>query len=313
MARCLVIGAGVMGLSQAHRLANDGHRVSILTSPYDQIQQHNESYICPFGSIHSSIIVLETLSDSDYDFIFVATSVAGLNWAVSIIQQCKHPKVILLTKGWLNIDREVVYPYRYLIQNLIQQLPVAQLSGPCLASDLYAGNLVVNNVASTNPELTNLVVEAFSTSSYQIKAVDSIDAVSIFGALKNIYAIYLSICETISLSTASARLVDVIGEMNEIYKQQKFDHFDPLIVHDVCGVGDLVLTSKGGRNGKLGQYLAQYLTIQDAIKPLSGVTLEGYSLGLKIDESNFCTDHFPILHKMIEILTGRTRLNLDSL
>ena len=69
MSRCLVIGAGVMGLCQAHSLALR-HQVVLMPSPYDQINVQDGAIQSPFGAIDSSVSLFDSDHSTDFDFVF---------------------------------------------------------------------------------------------------------------------------------------------------------------------------------------------------------------------------------------------------
>lgn len=306
MSRCLVIGAGVMGLCQAHSLALR-HQVVLMPSPYDQINVQDGAIQSPFGAIDSSVSLFDSDHSTDFDFVFVATSVSGLPWVQEIVTHHALDRLIVLAKGWAINNASLECPFEILMK-LHSVCHIAVISGPCLAKDLYHGLGVWNDIAASSSSFLADCLACLVDEGYHLNPVSCLYAISMFGALKNCYAIAIAGFLQQSISLAAAKTIHAVNEMNAFYAQyQSIKAFEPdlSIVHGVCGAGDLMLTAQGGRNGRLGSLLAQHGCINTALKDLEGVTLEGYALAQKLqqcDQIDF--QQLPMLKSLLSVLLG---------
>ena len=306
MSRCLVIGAGVMGLCQAHSLALR-HQVVLMPSPYDQVVVQNGAIQSPFGSINASVSLFESDNPGDFDFVFVATSVSGFPLVQEVVTHYAFDRVIVLAKGCTIRNGSIEYPFEGLMgQQSVDHIAV--ISGPCLAKDLYHGLGVWNDIAASSSSFLADCLACLVNDYYHLNPVSCLYGISIFGALKNCYAIAIAGFLQQSISLAAAKTIHAVAEMNVFYAQcLSIKSFKPdfSIVHGVCGAGDLMLTAQGGRNGRLGSLLAQHGCVKKALKELEGVTLEGYALAQNLEQCNQIDfQQLPILKGLLSVLLG---------
>ena len=114
------------------------------------------------------------------------------------------------------------------------------------------------------------------------------------------------------LNTASALFNQSLKEM-EIFVSHLKGNKDT--VNGLAGLGDLHVSSSGGRNSKMGLYLGEGLTYSEAKKnKMPEVTVEGAELikeiGNKVKEE-FNSDKMPIMMAMINALLNNSQLIID--
>ncbi len=113
-----------------------------------------------------------------------------------------------------------------------------------------------------------------STKYYIIEYSKDIRGVEVCSAIKNIYAMIIGAGQ--SLNTSSSLFHKSIIEMKYLTKYFKGKELTTL---GLAGVGDLYVSSAGGRNSKMGSYLGKGFTFKNAKKKfMPKDTVEGEQL-----------------------------------
>ena len=114
------------------------------------------------------------------------------------------------------------------------------------------------------------------------------------------------------LNTASALIKQSIHEM-EIFVEHLNGKKDT--VRGLAGLGDLYVSSGGGRNAKMGFYIGEGLTFSEAKKTkMEKVTVEGADLAKEIAKkvnSDFDQKKLPLMLGMINAIVDDKKLELD--
>ena len=83
----------------------------------------------------------------------------------------------------------------------------------------------------------------------------------------------------------------------------------------LAGIGDLYVSADGGRNSKMGEYLGQGMTFNEAKKTkMSHVTVEGADLALEIGakvKKDFDSKTLPLMITMIDTICEEKHLKVD--
>merc|ERR1711990_1069657 len=125
------------------------------------------------------------------------------------------------------------------------------------------------------------------------------------GAAKGLCSISASdnIKEKNYLNTASALIKQSIHEM-EVFVEHLNGKKDT--VKGLAGLGDLYVSSGGGRNAKMGSYIGEGLTFSKAKKTkMEKVTVEGADLALEIAKKvneDFDEKKLPLMLSMINAI-----------
>ena len=113
------------------------------------------------------------------------------------------------------------------------------------------------------------------------------------------------------LNTASALIKQSINEMEiftEYLKGKK------VTVSGLAGLGDLYVSSAGGRNSKMGSYLGEGMTFSQAKNTeMNNITVEGadliFEIGKRIKE-DFNEKQLPIMIAMIDAILEDKKLDI---
>ena len=199
------------------------------------------------------------------------------------------------------------------------------MGGPCLASGL--ANKVRSSVvlANQNIETVKYIGKMISTNYYSTEFSDDLIGVEVCAAVKNIYSMIigaskglcsLSASEEIKkknyLNTAASLMYQSVSEMVHF---TEFLKGKEETVYGLSGLGDLYVSSAGGRNSKMGEYLGEgydYLTAKK--KYMSNDTIEGAELALEIGPKilkEFEKDKFPLMIGLIESICNNKKLEIN--
>ena len=114
------------------------------------------------------------------------------------------------------------------------------------------------------------------------------------------------------LNTASALIKQSIHEM-EIFVEHLKGKKET--VRGLAGLGDLYVSSGGGRNAKMGSYIGEGLTFSEAKKTkMENVTVEGADLAKEIAKKvneDFDKKKLPLMLAMINAITNDEKLKLN--
>mgnify|MGYP003309715236 FL=1 len=113
------------------------------------------------------------------------------------------------------------------------------------------------------------------------------------------------------LNTASALIKQSVYEM-EIFVEHLKGKRET--VKGLAGLGDLYVSSAGGRNAKMGSYIGEGLTFSEAKKTkMEKVTVEGADLAVEIGKKvneDFDEKKLPLMIGMIDAILEDKKLDL---
>ena len=114
------------------------------------------------------------------------------------------------------------------------------------------------------------------------------------------------------LNTASALIKQSIYEM-EIFVEHLKGKKET--VKGLAGLGDLYVSSGGGRNAKMGSYIGEGFTFSEAKKTkMQKVTIEGADLAVEIAKKineDFDEKKLPLMLAMINAISNDKKLELN--
>ncbi|MBN1256162.1 MAG: NAD(P)-dependent glycerol-3-phosphate dehydrogenase [Planctomycetes bacterium] len=135
---------------------------------------------------------------------------------------------------------------------------VAVLSGPSHAEEVAKGLPATVVVASENKKQAKLLQEVFMTPALRVYTSDDVIGVELGGALKNVMAVAVGICEGLGLGD-NARAALMTRGLAEMARMGIALGAKPETFAGLSGVGDLITTcvSPHGRNRAVGLALAK--------------------------------------------------------
>ena len=343
MSKIVIIGAGAMGSAFALPCLDNNHDVIIVGTHLenefiDNIKSQDNFHSGLNIKIDKKIKIhkfkeLTKLLDKEIDLIVLGISSKGIEWVSDqlgkIYKNKKIPNLLMLTKGLSihnnNYELLVDKLKRLLADNGINKTDISAVGGPCLATGL--ANRVHSSVviANENIQTAKKIADMLNTSYYHTSFSNDLNGVEVSAAIKNIFSMAVGAAKGLCsknissdvreknyLNTSSALIKQSIHEMEvfvEFLKGKKET------VKGLAGLGDLYVSSGGGRNAKMGSYIGEGLTFSEAKKTkMEKVTVEGADLAIEIAKKvneDFDDKKLPLMLAMINAIVEDKKLELN--
>ena len=343
MSKIIIIGAGAMGSAFTLPCIENKHEVNIVGTHLendfiDNLKNKDNFHpglkvkIDTKVKIHKFENLKDTLNTS-IDLIVLGISSKGIDWVSEqlskVYKNKKIPNLLMLTKGLsiYNNDYELLVDKlkRLLANKGINETNISVVGGPCLASGL--ANRVHSSVVIANEDLQTAkkIADMLNTSYYHTSFSDDLNGVEVSAAIKNIFSMAVGAAKGLCskdisddlreknfLNTSSALIKQSIYEM-EIFVEHLGGKKET--VKGLAGLGDLYVSSGGGRNAKMGSHIGNGLTFSEAKKTkMEKVTVEGADLAKEIAKKvneDFDNKKLPLMLAMINAIVEDKKLDLD--
>ncbi len=265
------------------------------------------------------------------DLLVIGVSSKGIEWAGKEIAKNlnQNTKILLLTKGLTVINGKfetLVEKFKLVLKtNGVINSNISAVAGPCLASGL--ANKIKSSVvlANENKKIAEEIGKMITTQYYSAEFTDDLIGVEVCGAIKNLYSMIIGASEGISsetadkeiknkfyLNTAASLMHRSISEMNYFTKVLNGKEET---VYGLAGLGDLYVSSVGGRNSKMGKFLGDGYDYLDAKeKFMKNDTVEGAELVFEIGEkilNDFDKKKIPLMISLIESIKNNKKLEIN--
>ncbi len=343
MSKIVIIGAGAMGSAFSLPCSDNNHDVCIVGTHLendfiDNLKKNDNFHPGLNIKINKKINIfkfekLTKLLESSTDLIVLGISSKGIEWVseeLSKIYKDKTiPNLLLLTKG-LSIHNN---KYELLVDKLkrllsakgINKINISAVGGPCLATGL--ANKVHSSVVIANEDIqiAKKIAKMLNTNYYHTSFTNDLNGVEVSAAIKNIFSMAVGAAKGLCskdisneareknyLNTSSALIKQSIHEM-EIFVEHLKGKKET--VKGLAGLGDLYVSSGGGRNAKMGSYIGEGLTFSEAKKTkMEKVTVEGADLAKEIAKKvneDFDEKKLPLMLAMINAIVEDKKLELN--
>ena len=337
MGKIVVIGAGSMGTAFAYPCVDNKHDVSVVGTHLenDMIDELNKNRFHPGLNLevtksikffkHDSIKELFKVRP---DLIVVGVSSKGIDWISEELKKLSEnrqlPNLLMLTKG-LSINEN---KYELLVDKLVRLLSakgikninLSAVGGPCLASGLanrvHSGVVIANKDFATAKTLSKLLM----TDYYHVSASSDIIGVEVCAAIKNIFSMIIGAASGINETKPKGNLylnTSAALVKQSVYEMEVFTEFlkgKKETVKGLAGLGDLYVSSAGGRNSKMGTLIGEGIVFSKAKKnKMPNVTVEGadliFEIGNKVKE-DFDEKKLPLMIAMINAILEDKKLDI---
>ena len=343
MSKIVIIGAGAMGTAFAFPCLDNNHDINIVGTHLendfiDQLNKNNRLHPGLNTEIPQGINILkfdqfDAIFKSNVDLIVLGISSKGIEWVADqlfrIYKNKKLPDILMLTKGLSiyqnNYELLVDKLERLLSSKDINEINISAVGGPCLATGL--ANRVHSSVVIANKDISTAkkIASMLNTNYYHTSFSDDLHGVEVCAAVKNIFSMAVGaakgLCSTNAsneireknyLNTASALIKQSVQEM-EIFVEHLKGKKET--VKGLAGLGDLYVSSGGGRNSKMGSYIGEGMTFSEAKKSkMEKVTVEGADLAIEIGKKvneDFDKKKLPLMLGMINAIIEDKKLEFD--
>ena len=347
-----IIGSGMMGSAMARPASDNGHQVRLVGSPLDdqiiaalKAGKDHPTLKRSFAGVATPYYITELKEALQGAEVIVAgISSFGVDWFTENILPVlpKGALVVSITKGMLLTDSNTleVFPHHFASQR--PDLNFVAVGGPCICFEMFDRRHTMVYYCSREIKAAKKAKAVFGTSYYHIIPTDDIIAVECSVALKNAYAMGVSLA--VGLAEREKGITDARGitencipgapDLNPIYNPQaalfaqsclemrrlvKMLGGNGDLVSGLPGAGDLYVTVFGGRTRRLGTLLGRGMKYPQVKEVLSGVTLEAVAIITRVAEflrrasksGKADLAQFPLMMHMDSILNAEAPVELD--
>ena len=315
MSKILIIGAGAMGSAFSFPCVDNGHKVNIIGSPLENktIDELKKNYYHQALSCNlpKNINFLKADKRQDElknnpDLLVIGINSKGINWITKELESTNfsNKPLLLLTKGLSIQNNKYV-----LLTDRFKNFEITAVAGPCLAKDLSKKNKTAVVFANKNINKANEIRQLIKTSYYFVETSDDLIGIEVCAAIKNFYSMIIGSAN--ELNTAAFLLNKSIIEMNKFVK---FLGGSEKSVYGLAGLGDLYVSSAGGRNSKMGQLLGKgHLYTEAKAKFMPNETIEGAELAMDIGKKvlkDFSQKDLPLMHALIDAICNNKKFTI---
>ena len=321
MAAIAIIGAGSFGTALASLLGGKGHFVFLWARRKELADEINAthqnktylSHVTLPQTVRASSSLEECMKDASVVVLAVPSQYLRQTLSEAKTFFRKEAIIVHVIKG---IDDSGKLVSQILSEELPYN-PIAVLAGPNHAEEVAKNLPTATVIASRNKRAREHLCSIFSTPSFKTYPHDDIIGVEICGAVKNIVAIAIGVCDGLNMGDNAKGSILTLGltEMGTIARRVGAKR---ATAFGLAGVGDLVATcfSKHSRNRFVGERLAQGKSMDEIIKEMHGMVAEGVKNSRIVHDlckkhsitAPLITQAYMVLHEGVDLKKGIAQL-----
>ncbi len=336
MAVITIVGAGMMGSALAFPAGENGHTVRLTGTHLDReiIETSKKTgrhpkleKDFPPGVEYYQIEQLQRVIDGA-DLLICGVSSFGVDWFAETVLPLvpENMPILSVTKGLIDLeDGELIcYPEYWKRKMSPKKRCLNAVGGACTSYELVAHDPTVVSYCGDDLEVLNRIRELMQTPYYHIKTTTDVMGVESAVALKNAYAMGVTIAvgynEQVNGVDSKPHYnsqAAVFGQSTkEMHRLLRFlaESDESLDV----GIGDLYVTVFSGRTRLIGTMLGRGSSFPEAMKQFEGVTMEStvitermYRAVRKMSQRGILDmTQFPLLQHMGEIISEGQLVNI---
>ena len=307
MTTVTVMGAGAWGTALAAALASR-HRVTLWARDPAQsqaiaAQRRNARYL-PEIDLPQALRVESVLEHalSGAELLVAATPVAGLRDLLGKLKGGTVP-LLWLCKGFE--QENAALPHEIVAASGLRA-PSGALSGPSFALEVAKGLPSALTLASADAAFAAGIAAQLHGGRLRVYHSDDVVGVEIGGAVKNVLAIAVGICDGLGLGQ-NARAALITRGLAELARLGVALGGRAETVMGLTGAGDLILTATGdlSRNRRVGLELARGKPLASIVAELGHVAEGVHSARATLVRAKGCAVEMPIASAVDAVLQGR--------
>ena len=282
--RISVIGAGAWGTALGNLLAEKGYKVRIWAleerTAVSINKNHENFQFLPGVKLSEYLHAFNNFKDVVPDADIIISAVPSqyvrdvANQFAPYLRKDKQYKLVSVSKG---LEPQT---FKLMTQVLREVLPanvkIAALSGPNHAEEVARKMPTATVIASIHKEILDELVDLFKTDYFIPYALSDESGIQICGAVKNITALTIGVCDALGLGDNAKASIMTLG-LTEMYRVGKEFGAFRTTFFGIAGIGDLIATctSKHSRDRFYGEKLAAGKSFEEIKADLQGMVAEG--------------------------------------
>ena len=291
MSKAAVLGDGGWGTALALTLLANGHDVMLWgRSPenLETIRRTRENKYLK-GVVIPETLKLESDPEkvlADAELVVLAVPSQFQREILARFRNILDPEKCFIADAAKGIENSTLKRMSELFADLFGSTEnYVVLSGPSHAEETARGIPTAVVAASRNLTAANAVRDFFMSETFRVYTTDDVAGVELGGALKNVLAIAVGICDGMNFgdNTKAALMTRGIAEMARLGNALggRKETFAGL-----SGVGDLIVTcmSRHSRNRFVGESLGQGKTLEEIRSEMGGSVAEGVKTAISACE-----------------------------
>lgn len=334
MTAVAILGSGVMGSALAVPLADNGHEVRLVGTHLDReiIDSVKASGVHPGldEPLPSSIgaYQLEEAPDAfaGAEIVLSGVNSFGVRWASEQLVRLLPDAalVIAIAKGLEARDDGELRTLPEVLTDCWSEEQraghsVCAITGPSIAGEVAARRETCVVFAGHDERALDRLATAFRTDTYRVWTSSDLVGCEVCAALKNCYALAIGFAEGALEAHAASDRADRMHNYEaalfaqgavEMRRMVELLGGEPGTADWLPGVGDMYVTSTGGRNVRVGKLLGAGMPFDKASAELGNPTLEGAAAIREIgealpkltDRGLVGPDDFPLLRRLYEVI-----------
>ena len=307
MTALAVLGAGAWGTALSVALASR-HKVTLWVRDATQaralVSERRNAHYLPEIALPEALRVEASLDRalSGAELLVAATPVAGLRDLLGKLKGGTVP-LLWLCKGFE--QDSAALPHEIVAASGIRA-PSGALSGPSFALEVARGLPCALTLASADAAFATNVASQLHGGRLRVYHSDDVVGVEIGGAVKNVLAIAVGICDGLGLGQ-NARAALVTRGLAELTRLGVALGGRAGTVMGLTGAGDLILTATGdlSRNRRVGLELARGKPLAAIVAELGHVAEGVSSAHATLARAKSCAVEMPITSAVDAVLQER--------
>jgi glycerol-3-phosphate dehydrogenase (NAD(P)+) len=342
MSTIVILGSGVMGSALTMPLADNGHEVRLVGTHLDReiIDAIRSTGVHPGlerelpATVRAYHLEELEVAFADSDVVVSGVNSFGVRWAGERLAPLLQPDqlVVAIAKG---VTADEQGNLRILPEVLAEPVPLdvrervrwAAIVGPSIAGEVAARRESCVVFCGDDPDTLDRLAATFRTDWYHVWTSTDLVGAEICAAAKNCYALGIGLAEgelerrgeAESRDRAhnydAALFAQGAAEMRQLVALLGGRAETPLWLP---GIGDMYVTSTGGRNVRVGTLLGAGLVFTDAAARLDNPTLEGAAainvfgpaLAKLTERGVVAEGDFPLMRHLYEVIGLERPLNM---
>lgn len=306
-----ILGSGNMGTALAHLISANGYPISIWGIDKAiindiNLHQENKKYLPGVK------LTAKTRATSDLKTALKGSSIIVLALPTQAVREVMakgkqhlsaNAIILSVAKG---IDLKTGQTVSRILKDILPRSlheKIAVLMGPLFASEISQKIPSVGLVAAKDPAVFRTLKQILRNKYFFVRWSDDILGAELGGALKNVYAILLGVCDGLGYGW-NTKSATVAAAMREMANAGHYLGAKKETLYGLAGMGDLLTTGFGAksRNRRFGEKICSGKSVEEALKEIGQVVEGVKTVEIAVKLLKKYKKDTPLLHAVYEIV-----------